>query len=156
MKKALFISIISVLVNSTALQAQYGYQYNLIVDGIDTEADVKKVSFIVSGLQDGTVISWRDDRSFAKVKSTEALSEALIEDALNNEGYHLLDLENLTSVGISSRSLSNFPQPINTGNPVLDAQNYAVVKAQWIQDHPALYENLTRPSSSTIFEEHSK
>ena len=156
MKKSFLVAVVCILFNITASQAQNEHRYNIYVDGVVSEADVKIVSFIIGSLQEGTIISWRDDRSFAKVKSNTALTWSLIEVALNSEGYHLLDLESLPVVGINGRSASDLPQPISTGDPALDAKNYAIQKAQWIKDHPEQYQKLSLPSSSSTTEDPAK
>ena len=148
MKKTVLVAVVSMLFNVTAAYAQQDHRYNIYVDGIDNESDVKKVSFIIRSLQDGMIISWRDDRSFAKVQSSSPLIWTLIEDALSSEGYHLLDIVTLSGADISGKSAIDPKNSIHFMDPALDAQEYAIQKAQWIKNHSEEYQKLLLPSSS--------
>jgi myo-inositol-1-phosphate synthase len=53
-------------------------------------------------------------------------------------------------------NISDYPKFILTGNDLLDEQNYAVKKSNWIANNPNKYNQLSTPSNTPMSENEKK
>lgn len=103
----------------------------------------KQLQMLLSSADPGSLLSVHTNRHHVKVLHSTDLAEGAVASIFQLAGLDLRLLQGAPGpITAKNNGLSGVPVFVDTGNPELDAWNYAAAKAAWAEAHPHQYEEL--------------
>lgn len=108
-----------------------------------SQGQEKQLQMLLSSADPGSLLSVHTNRHHVKVLHSTDLAEGAVASIFQLAGLDLQLLQGAPGpITAKNNGLSGVPVFVDTGNPELDAWNYAAAKAAWAEAHPHQYEEL--------------
>lgn len=103
----------------------------------------KQIQMLLGTADAAGLVSIHTDRHHVKVLHSTDLAEGAVASIFQLAGLDLHLLQGAPGpVSNKINGATGMPAYVDTGNPDLDAQNYAAAKVAWAEAHPLQYEEL--------------